>query len=78
VTRAGTPVNLTSLEYRALSYLLHNKGRPVPQTELTEHVYGAGGEPSSNALEVLVGRLRKKIGTDLIGTRRGCGYLIVT
>jgi DNA-binding response OmpR family regulator len=76
VTLAGKPVNLTSLEYRALRYLLHNKGRPVPQTELAEHVYGAEQEPDSNALEVLVGRLRKKIGPELIGTRRGYGYVI--
>jgi DNA-binding response OmpR family regulator len=76
VTLAGKPVNLTSLEYRALRYLLHNQGRPVPQSELAEHVYGAEQEPDSNALEVLVGRLRKKIGPGLIGTRRGYGYLI--
>ena len=75
-TLRGKPVNLTSLEYRALRYLLHNKGRPVPQGELAEHVYGAEEEPDSNALEVLIGRLRKKIGSELIGTRRGYGYII--
>jgi DNA-binding response OmpR family regulator len=75
-TLSGKPVNMTSLEYRALRYLLHNKGRPIPQGELAEHVYGAEEEPDSNALEVLVGRLRKKVGPELIGTRRGYGYVI--
>jgi len=76
VTLAGKPVTLTSLEYRALRYLLHNKGRPVSQSELAEHVYGTESEPDSNALEVLVGRLRKKIGPEFIATRRGYGYFI--
>ena len=76
VTLDGKPVSLSSLEYRALRYLLHNKGRPVPQGDLAEHVYGAEAEPDSNALEVLIGRLRKKVGPELIATRRGYGYLI--
>jgi len=78
VTLAGKPITLSSLEYRALRYLLHNKGRPVSQSELAEHVYGAESEPDSNALEVLVGRLRKKIGPEFIATRRGYGYFIPT
>jgi DNA-binding response OmpR family regulator len=78
VTLEGKPVSLSSLEYRALRYLLHNKGRPVSQGDLAEHVYGAEAEPDSNALEVLIGRLRKKIGPELIATRRGYGYLIPT
>jgi DNA-binding response OmpR family regulator len=76
VTVSGKPLSLTALEYRALRYLMHNKGRPVPQVELAEHVYGAEREPDSNALEVLVGRLRKKIGADFVTTRRGYGYLV--
>ena len=76
VTVSGNPVSLTSLEYRALRYLMHNKGRPISQVELSEHVYGAEREPDSNALEVLVGRLRKKIGADFVTTRRGYGYLV--
>jgi DNA-binding response OmpR family regulator len=76
VTFEGKPVSLSSLEYRALRYLLHNKGRPVSQGDLAEHVYGAEAEPDSNALEVLIGRLRKKIGPELIATRRGYGYVI--
>jgi DNA-binding response OmpR family regulator len=76
VTLDGKPLALTALEFRALRYLLHNKGRPVPQGELAEHVYGAEAEPDSNTLEVLIGRLRKKVGSDLIETRRGYGYVI--
>jgi DNA-binding response OmpR family regulator len=76
VTVEGKPVDLSALEYRALRYLLHNKGRPVSQGELAEHVYGAESEPDSNALEVLVGRLRRKVGSDAIATRRGYGYVI--
>ena len=76
VTLSGKPVALTSLEYRALRYLLHNKGRPVSQSELGEHVYGGELEPDSNALEVLIRRLRKKIGPESVATRRGYGYFI--
>jgi DNA-binding response OmpR family regulator len=56
--------------------LAHHVGRVVSQGELAEHVYGTDREPDSNAIEVLVARLRRKIGADLIGTRRGHGYLI--
>lgn len=75
-TLDGSPISLTSLEYRALRYLLHNKGRPVAQSELGEHVYGGESEPDSNALEVLIRRLRRKIGPETIATRRGYGYFI--
>lgn len=72
----GAFVDLTPLEYRLLSYLLHNRGRVLSQLELTEHVYGEDIERESNAIEVLVARLRKKIGVDLIRTRRGYGYTV--
>jgi DNA-binding response OmpR family regulator len=48
----------------------------VPQHELDENVYGHGEEHESNALEVLVGRVRKKLGSNVIETRRGFGYMI--
>ena len=54
MTLSGKSISLTSLEYRALRYLLQNKGRPVSQSELGEHVYGGELEPDSNALEVLI------------------------
>ena len=72
----GAPIALSSLEFRALRYLVHNKGRPVSQSELSEHVYGADQEPGSNALEVLVARLRKKVGAEVIETQRGYGYFV--
>jgi two-component system, OmpR family, response regulator len=77
VTVRGTPVALSPLEYRVLAYLLLHRGRVVSQHELDENVYGHGEDHDSNALEVLVGRVRKKVGADLIETRRGFGYLIL-
>lgn len=77
VTRGGAPVELTALEYRTLSYLMHHMGRPVSKTELTEHIYGQDFDRDSNVIEVIVNRLRKKLGPGLIETRRGQGYRIV-
>jgi DNA-binding response OmpR family regulator len=76
VSVRGTPITLSPLEYRVVAYLLLHRGRVVSQQELDENVYGHGEEHDSNALEVLVGRVRKKVGPDLIETRRGFGYLI--
>ena len=76
VSTRGTPVALSPLEYRLVAYLLQNRGRVVPQHELDENVYGYGEEHDSNALEVLIGRVRKKLGTKLIETRRGFGYVV--
>jgi DNA-binding response OmpR family regulator len=76
VTLRGVPLALTALEYRALAYLARHKGRVVSQGELQEHVYAQDAEPDSNALEVLIGRVRRKLGVDLIETRRGFGYLV--
>ena len=76
VSVRGVPVALSPLEYRLVAYLLHQRGRVVPQHELDENVYGAGEDHDSNALEVLVGRVRKKLGPHLIETRRGFGYLV--
>jgi two-component system OmpR family response regulator len=72
----GTPVKLTSHEYRLLSYLMHHCGRIVSRAELTEHLYDQDFDRDSNTIEVFVGRLRKKLGVDLIQTMRGLGYLI--
>jgi two-component system, OmpR family, response regulator len=76
VTVDDVPVNLSPLEYRCLSYLMHHAGRVVPPTELMEHLYAHDHDRDPNALEVLVGRLRRKLGVDLIQTRRGFGYLV--
>jgi two-component system, OmpR family, response regulator len=76
VSVRGVPVPLSPLEYRLVAYLLHHRGRVVSQHELDENVYGHGEEHDSNALEVLIGRVRRKLGTALIETRRGFGYIV--
>lgn len=72
----GVPVHLSPQEYRLVSYLMQHAGRVVSQLELTEQLYAQDFERDSNAVEVLVGRVRRKLGVDLIQTRRGFGYLI--
>jgi two-component system OmpR family response regulator len=76
VSVRGVPVTMSPLEYRLVAYLLHHRGRVVSQHELDENVYGHGEDHDSNALEVLIGRVRKKLGSDLIETRRGFGYIV--
>ncbi|MGE3914865.1 MAG: response regulator transcription factor [Hyphomicrobiaceae bacterium] len=78
VTKDGTPIDLSPLEYRLLHYLVHHAGRAVSQLELTEHVYAQNYERDSNAIEVLVKRLRGKLGAGAIKTRRGYGYFVGT
>jgi DNA-binding response OmpR family regulator len=75
VAVSGVPVNLSPQEFRLLSYLMHHAGRVVSQLELTEHLYAQDIERESNAIEVLVGRVRRKLGVDVIATRRGFGYM---
>jgi len=72
----GTPIKVTPLEFRLLNFLLHNMGRVISQEELATNIYYQDQEPDSNAIEVLVGRLRRKLKTKIIETRRGFGYLI--
>jgi two-component system OmpR family response regulator len=72
----GNPVKLTSHEYRLLSYLMHHMGRIVSRGELTEHLYDQDFDRDSNTIEVFIGRLRKKLGVDIIQTVRGLGYLL--
>src|SRR5688572_13269037 len=71
VTRHGVPVGLTPQEYKLVAYLAHQSGRVCSQLEITEHLYAQDFERESNAVEVLVGRVRKKLGNDFIKTRRG-------
>jgi len=74
VTLDGAPVRLTAHEYKVLAYLMHHKDKVVSRTELTEHIYDQDFDRDSNTIEVFVGRLRKKLGADLIRTERGLGY----
>lgn len=77
VTLDGVPVQLTAQEFRILSYLIHHPGRIVSRTELMEHVYDRLFESDSNTLEVLLGRVRRKVGGGRIQTVRGQGYRLV-
>jgi len=72
----GRALDLTPLEYRLISYLAHHRDRAVPRMELMEHIYEGDSDRNSNTLDVLIGRLRKKIGAGFIVTRRGHGYLL--
>jgi two-component system OmpR family response regulator len=74
VSLRGAPVRLTALEFRLLAYLAHRPGQVVSKTELTEHLYAQDFDRDSNTLEVVVGRLRKKLDPALIETLRGQGY----
>jgi DNA-binding response OmpR family regulator len=78
VSRNGVPLALSPQEYRLVSYLMHHPGRVVPQQELAEQLHGDVYERESNAVEVLVGRVRRKLGDDIILTHRGFGYSIAT
>jgi len=70
----GVPLRLTSHEFRLLAYLMHHMGEVVSRTELVEHLYDQDFDRDSNTIEVFVGRLRKKLGVDMIETVRGMGY----
>ncbi|WP_448207137.1 response regulator [Azospirillum sp. sgz302134] len=72
----GHPVDLTAHEYRVLAYLMHRKGQVVSRSELTEHIYAQDFDRDSNTIEVFVGRLRRKLGVDIIRTVRGLGYKV--
>lgn len=76
VSLAGNEINLSTSEFALLHYLLDNKGRVIPRSRLEEMLYGWEGEVESNALEVFIHHLRKKLGRDLIRTVRGVGYVI--
>lgn len=72
----GTALKLTSHEFRLLSYLMHHMDEVISRTELVEHLYDQDFDRDSNTIEVFVGRLRKKMGIDMIETVRGMGYRI--
>ena len=72
----GAPIKLTSHEYRLLAYLMHHTGRIVSRSEIVEHLYDQDFDRDSNTVEVFVGRLRKKLGAEIIQTVRGLGYLV--
>lgn len=76
VTAEGMPMELTPQEFKLVSYLVHRRGQVISQLEITEHIYNQDYERDSNAVEVLVARVRKRLGADVIKTRRGFGYAL--
>ncbi|MBK8648890.1 MAG: response regulator transcription factor [Gemmatimonadetes bacterium] len=80
VQRGGAAVELTTKEFTLLSYLARHAGRVITRAELTEHVWDENHDPASNAVEVYINRLRKKLDrpgcTPLINNRRGAGYVL--
>ncbi|MBL8403087.1 MAG: response regulator transcription factor [Dechloromonas sp.] len=76
VTLSGQAVELSSREFSLLQLLLENAGRVLTRTQLEQSLYGWRDEPDSNALEVHIHHLRRKLGSDLIRTLRGVGYTI--
>src|SRR5690606_23223581 len=71
VLRDGVPIAVPPQEYRLLSYLAHRRGQVVSRMEITEHLYNQDFERDSNSVEVLVGRIRKRLGEHVVKTRRG-------
>jgi DNA-binding response OmpR family regulator len=77
--RAGQPLTLTTKEYVLLEYLARNAGRVVSRADLVAHVWDENHDPLTNAVEVYINRLRKKVDAGrppLIHTRRGSGYML--
>ena len=76
VQRGGAGVDLTAKEYALLEYLALHAGEVVTRTRIYEHIYGEEEDTFSNVVDVYVGNLRRKLGADVIETRRGHGYLV--
>lgn len=76
VMRAGEPVALTAREYAILEYLVLHRGEVVTRTALYDHLFDENDDTLSNLLDVHVFSIRKKLGADLITTRRGQGYCV--
>jgi DNA-binding response OmpR family regulator len=76
LTLAGTAVDLSVREFSLLQTLMENRGRVMTRAQLEASLYGWRDEPDSNALEVHIHHLRKKLGADRIRTLRGVGYMM--
>ena len=76
VQRDGEPVLLSTREFDLLQALMLNAGRVLSREQLEQHLYSWGREVESNAVEVHIHHLRKKLGADCIQTVRGVGYLL--
>ncbi|KGJ11881.1 response regulator transcription factor [Paracoccus versutus] len=78
ITRNGLALKLTAFETRILAYLIHHQNRVVSRSELSDHLYDSAADRDFKSIEVVIGRLRKKVGEGLIETRRGEGYVLRT
>jgi two-component system response regulator QseB len=77
LSKAGQTIDLSQKEFIIIRYLMEHKGRPISRSRLEEQLYGWDKEIESNALEVHIHNLRKKLGSDLIKTVRGVGYRLI-
>ena len=73
---SGDPLALTAQEFRILAYFMHHPDKVIGRGTLGEHVYEGGFDPDSNALDVLIGRIRRKLGPGLLHTVRGQGFVL--
>lgn len=78
ITVDGKATTLTAREWAVLERLLRHRGAIVPKSDIEESLYAFGAEIESNAVEVYISRLRKKLGRDLISTARGLGYQVAS
>ncbi len=76
VWRAGAPVELTAREFAILELLTQSRGAVVARATIHEHIYNEEADVLSNVVDVHVAALRRKLGSDVIRTRRGEGYII--
>jgi two-component system OmpR family response regulator len=76
VFRNGIPIDLTSREYGVLELLVRSRGKLVSRAMLYEHLYDEDTDVLSNVVDVHIAALRRKLGADLIRTRRGEGYIV--
>jgi two-component system OmpR family response regulator len=76
VTNDGQPVELSAKEYSLLELLALHRQRLVTRTMIYDHIYGEEDDTLSNVVDVYVSNLRRKLGSDLIETRRGQGYIV--
>ena len=76
VTKGDTPVDLTAREYSLFELLMLNRGSLVTRTKIYEHLVDEDDSTMANVVEVHMLRIRKKLGRDIIATRRGLGYII--
>lgn len=76
ITLDGSPLKLTAFETRILAYLIHHQDRIISRIELSDHLYEADSDRDFKSIEVVIGRLRRKVGEGVIETRRGEGYVL--